>query len=163
MRALRLLCVWLALCVSQHALAAKLGDAVSLPPVTLLDGTRLEAANFVGKPTLVVFWASWCPYCAKHNPSVQKLLDQTKGSDLQVLTVTVDKDLNAARKYLADKRYTFPATADVRAVEGVLGTKRALPKTYLIDRNGKLAFVELGEMFEEDVLALRRFASSTNR
>ncbi|MFM2398501.1 MAG: hypothetical protein RL341_658 [Pseudomonadota bacterium] len=140
------------------AFAASVGDTIKLPGVTLLDGKRVDAAAFSGKPTLVVFWASWCPYCARHNPMVQKLIDQTKGTDLQVITVTIDKNLDDARKYLADKKYSFAATSDVAAMEAVLGKKRALPKTYLIDRNGKLAVVEFGEMFEEDVLALKRFA-----
>jgi peroxiredoxin len=89
---------------------------------------------------------------------VQKLIDQSRNTDLQVLTVTIDKDLNAARSYLKDKRYTFAATADVQAMEAALGKKRALPKTYLIGRDGKLAFAEFGEMFEEDLFALQRFA-----
>ncbi|MGL4575524.1 MAG: TlpA family protein disulfide reductase [Burkholderiaceae bacterium] len=160
MRALRLLAIFLGLLVAGSAFAASVGDPVKLPSVTLLDGKRMDAAAFSGKPTLVVFWASWCPYCAKHNPMVQKLIDQTKGTDLQVITVTIDKNLDDARKYLADKKYSFAATSDVAAMEAALGKKRALPKTYLIDRSGKLAVAEFGEMFEEDVLALKRFASA---
>lgn len=138
--------------------AAAVGERVTLPDVKTLDGNVVTAQSLAGKPVLVVFWASWCPYCAKHNPGVQKLIDQSRNTDLQVLTVTIDKDLNAARSYLKDKRYTFAATADVQAMEAALGKKRALPKTYLIGRDGKLAFAEFGEMFEEDLFALQRFA-----
>jgi thiol-disulfide isomerase/thioredoxin len=145
LRYLRLLAALASFLIAGSAFAASVGDAVKLPSVTLLDGKRLDAAAFSGKPTLVVFWASWCPYCA---------------TDLQVITVTIDKNLDDARKYLADKKYSFAATSDVAAMEAVLGKKRALPKTYLIDRSGKLVVAEFGEMFEEDVLALKRFASA---
>jgi thiol-disulfide isomerase/thioredoxin len=158
MKWLRVLLAMLFIGLASAAWAAKVGDTVTLPEVKLLDGSTVNAQRYAGKPVLVVFWASWCPYCVKHNPLVQKLIDQTRGTDLQVLTVTIDKDLNAAKKYLVEKRYTFAATADVKAMEAALGAKRALPKTYLIGRDGKLAVAEFGEMFEEDVLALARFA-----
>jgi thiol-disulfide isomerase/thioredoxin len=144
-------------CAAMSAVAASVGEPVMLPAVTLLDGTKVSAAQLTGKPVVVVFWASWCPYCAKHNPGVQKLVEAAKGTDLQVLTVTIDKDLSAARKYLAGKPYTFAATADVAAMEKALGSRRALPKTYVIDRTGKLAVFEAGEMFEEDLVAFKRF------
>ena len=50
------------------------GDAVKLPALTLLDGRHLSADYFHGKPLIVEYWASWCPFCARQNPYLQKLV-----------------------------------------------------------------------------------------
>jgi thiol-disulfide isomerase/thioredoxin len=59
--------------------------------ITLLDGRVLAARDLARKHVVVELWASWCPFCARQNPHLQKLHDATRGGDLQVLTFTIDK------------------------------------------------------------------------
>jgi thiol-disulfide isomerase/thioredoxin len=56
--------------------------------IALLDGRTLEANRLDGK-VVVQFWASWCPFCAKQNPHLQRLHER-HGRDLQVLTFSID-------------------------------------------------------------------------
>ena len=143
-----------------EALAAtEPGQRVTLPDIRLLDNAVITARSLAGKPVVIYFWASWCPYCAKQSPYIEALYRRTRTTDLQMISVSVDKTAADARNYLAQKGYTFPVTMDAGVMERALGTRRALPKTYVINRSGMLAFSAFGEMFEEDVLELVRFAA----
>lgn len=142
-----------------HAL--QVGDQVQLPEISLDNGQRLNAVSLRNKPVLIVLWASWCPYCARHLPYLEKLYQQSRNSDLQIIAVSIDAEPAKARAYLQDKKYHFPVSFDVVSIERSVGIVRGLPRTILIDRHGRVAVHELGEMFEEDVLALQRFARSS--
>ena len=147
------------LAVSSGAQAQpKKGDRVSLPAIALLDGRVLPAGHFDGKPVVVEYWASWCPYCARQNPHIQKLADAVRGKGLEVLTVSIDKRPSDAADYLARHGYTFDAAMETDALRGVFGKAGVIPKVYVIRDDGTVAEVITGEMFEEDVLDLAAYA-----
>lgn len=138
--------------------AQQVGDRIELPDVMLEGGQRLTAASMRGKPLMVVFWASWCPYCANHLPHVEKLQKKVRGTDLQIVAVSVDSEPANAKEYMARKGYTFAYTTDKTGLEKVFGARRILPRTVVIDRQGRIAFATHGEMLEDDVLELIKYA-----
>jgi thiol-disulfide isomerase/thioredoxin len=127
--------------------------------VQLVDGRVLKASELTGKTVVVEFWASWCPFCAKQNPYIDKLHKAQGGKGLVVLTFTLDQTDEAAQKYLKSHGYTFAAARSSRQIEGWFGGRRTLPEVYVIDPKGRIVFKEVGEMFEEDIAALARFAA----
>jgi thiol-disulfide isomerase/thioredoxin len=147
------------------ALVPLLANAQSMPQtvrwtdVQLVDGRVLKASELAGKTVVVEFWASWCPFCARQNPYIDKLHKSQGGKSLVVLTFTLDKADEVARDYLTGHRYTFAAARSNREVESWFGGRRTLPEVYVVDPKGRIVFKETGEMFEEDVAALGRFAA----
>jgi len=136
----------------------KVGDRVSLPEVVLLDGRVLPAGHYAGKPVVVEYWASWCPYCARQNPHLQKLTEAVRGKGLEILTVSIDRQPDDAREYLAKHGYTFDAAMETDALREIFGKRRVIPEIFVIEADGRVAEVIPGEMFEEDVLDLARYA-----
>ena len=140
------------------AAALEVGDTVRLPEVRTLDGRTLSATALAGKPLVVEYWATWCPFCAMQNPRLQKLYERTRGTPLQVLTISIDKDPREAADYMKKRGYTFPATMDSPALQAVFGKRKGLPELYVIDARGRVVQKEVGEMLEDDVAALERYA-----
>jgi thiol-disulfide isomerase/thioredoxin len=140
------------------ATALEVGDTVRLPDVRTLDGRTLNAAALSGKPLVIEYWASWCPFCAMQNPRLQKLYERTRGTPLQVLTISIDKDPREAADYMRKRGYAFPATMDSPALQAVFGKPRGLPELYVIDARGRVVQKEVGEMLEDEVAALERYA-----
>jgi thiol-disulfide isomerase/thioredoxin len=126
--------------------------------IKLIDGNVLRGADLQKQAVIVQMWASWCPFCMRQNPHIQKLHEAASGRGLQVLTFTIDKSVEVAREYMAKRGYTFPAAMAGSEVEGWFGTRRTLPEVYVVEPSGKVAFREGGEMFPEDIAALTRFA-----
>ena len=142
------------------AMAAEpaVGAAVKLPALTLLDGRQLPAGYFQGKPVIVEYWASWCPFCARQNPHLQKLVPLARSKGLEILTVSVDRKESAARDYVHKHSYTFPVAMETPELRSVFGKRKVLPEIFVIKADGKIAEVIPGEMFEEDVLELIKYA-----
>ncbi|MFJ2995288.1 TlpA family protein disulfide reductase [Pandoraea sp. NPDC087047] len=158
---LRVLGWWLSAaltCASVPVHAVEVGDTVTLPSLTLLDGKTLPASAFKDRTVIVEYWASWCPFCAQQNPHVQKLFEATRGKPIQIVTLSIDKKPQEAIDYLKAHGYTFPAGMETDAWQAALGKRRGLPELYVIGRNGKVLRKEVGEMFGEDVAALADYA-----
>lgn len=130
------------------------GSPVQWPEVTLLDGSRFGAAQAQSRALVVVFWATTCPFCRRHNQHVEKLHRAAAGRALTVLGVARDRDPAAVRRYMQSQGYGFPVTLDYRPLAEALSQRNVIPLTVTVDRQGRLGQVIPGEMFEEDVLEL---------
>ena len=127
--------------------------------ITLVDGRVLRAADLQRQTVVVQMWATWCPFCMKQNPHIQKLHEAARGRGLLVLGLTLDKSTQPVRDYMDRRGYTFAAALAGPQVEQWFGRRRTLPEVYVVDPAGRIVFREEGEMFPEDIAALLRFAA----
>jgi len=138
--------------------AAEVGDQVRWADVRLHDGRVMRAAELKGKTVVVEFWATWCPFCKKQNPYLQRLHQEHGGKDLVVLTFSIDKAPEAVAAYMMEHDYTFAAAMAGAQSARWFPKRKGLPVVYVVDRSGRIVFDEAGELFEEDILGLARFA-----
>jgi peroxiredoxin len=135
------------------------GQKVQWPDVPLLDGGRFAAAQAEGRAVVAVFWSITCPFCRRHNEHVEKLHRAAKGRALAVLGISRDRDSAAVRRYVAERGYSFPITLDEAPLFAQLATRRVIPLTVTVDRQGRIKQSLAGEMFEEDVMELLALAA----
>lgn len=163
MRAWRVATIWLLAVLgmaSALARAAEVGDTIHLPDVRLLDGRTVPASQWAGKPVVIEFWASWCPFCALQNPRLQKLYDATRGTDLRILTISIDANPQLAKDYVAKRNFTLPVAMETDALCAATGPRKGLPELLVLDAKGRVVRKEVGEMLEDDVADLARYAHS---
>ena len=125
--------------------------------IDALSGEEIKLSDYVGKPIILNFWASWCGPCKIELPELQAI--QTKhGDDLIVLAVNGDRESLEQIKYFGSKlNLTFNLLRDpkkeVTKAYGVWG----LPKTLFIDRGGVIQKQYTGsinqEIIENELLA----------
>jgi len=107
-----------------------------------LDGKRYTDRYLEGKPTLVVFWASWCPVCQVELPKLHTLFEAARGGGLQVLAIGFADELDQIRHYVQShgEIFDFPVLYDrgdaVAKRFGVVGT----PTIYLINTRGEIEY-----------------------
>ena len=141
-----------------NAAAPQKGEPVIWPPISLLDGTRIVSEQMRGRPVVVVFWALDCGFCERHNVHVEKLHRASAGSSLLVLGAVTELNANAVHAHMTSRRWSFPVTLDGLALANALGARRSVPFTATVTREGRLADLIPGEMFEDDVLSLQKLA-----
>jgi thiol-disulfide isomerase/thioredoxin len=139
---------------------AAIGEPVAWPAVTLLDGRRLTGQDLLGQATVVVLFATTCPFCRRHNQRIEQLAQATRGQPLRIVAAAQDDSPEPVRAYQALQRLSFPVTLDEAPLRRLLTPRRIIPLTAVIDRSGRLREVIPGEMAEADVLDLAKWARS---
>ena len=129
----------------------------------LLDGGRFGPAQAEGRALVVVFWSTTCPFCRRHNQHVEKLHRSAAGQGLVVLGVALDREPQAVRRYAQQQGYSFAITLAHAPMAAALASRRLIPLTVTVDREGRLLQQIPGEMFEADVLELQRLAGQDRR
>jgi thiol-disulfide isomerase/thioredoxin len=143
--------------------AAVPGERVEWPALTLIDGSVLGPGAWHDTAAVVVFWATWCGFCRRHNAHIDQLHRAAAGEHLRVLGVAVDGDEPAVRRYMQSYGYTFPVVARQAALRERFTARRVVPMTCLVDRSGLLRLVIPGEMAPAEVQALAALAHSPVR
>jgi peroxiredoxin len=103
-----------------------------------LQGKTWSMNELRGKIVLVNFWATWCPPCRSEMPDLQKLYTKYKDQGLVVLSIS-DEDMDKVSAYVKENGYTYPILLDAgRKVNEMFGIQ-GIPKSFVYDREGKLA------------------------
>lgn len=137
--------------------APPIGTKIALPAVRLLDGREIAPGYWRDKVLVVELWASWCPFCARQNPEIDRLHRANAGSGLEVLALSIDRSEREASRYLRERGYAFHAAMFDSSWRTALGRPKGLPIVWVIGRSGRLEQLEIGEMFPEDVAQLARW------
>lgn len=131
------------------------------PDITLIDGSVLPAAAWKDTAAVLVFWATHCPFCLRHNAHVEKLHRAVAGKRLRVLSFAGDREAQTVQRYMARHGYTFPVSlVDSESMRLRLALRRTIPTTVGISRDGRVGLALPGEMFEEDVMGMLRLAEA---
>jgi peroxiredoxin len=118
---------------------AHLGKGAKAPDFTLpgLDGEMVRLADQKGKVVFLNIWATWCPPCVDEMPSMEKLYQQLKGEDFEILAVSIDKQgAEAVLPFMKKHNLSFTALIDAKESLKYKYQTRGVPETFIIDRNG---------------------------
>ncbi len=148
----------LALALLPAAAHADPASVVDWPPLPWLGAAGVGPHGLQGVPAVVVFWASWCAFCKRHNVHVDRLFRASDPQRLRVLGVVDAADAAAARQTLAAQRLAFPVAVDDGRLRRQFSSRRVLPLTSSIGADGRRGLVIPGEMTEDDVLQFSRLA-----
>ena len=85
----------LAFALSASAAAVEQGDVA--PPWKARDfaGQLVEfPAVTAGKPTVVVFWATWCPYCRAFMPYLKGIQNDYAAQGVKIIAINAKEDVD---------------------------------------------------------------------
>jgi thiol-disulfide isomerase/thioredoxin len=100
------------------------------------DGSRRSLASTTGKPTLVHFWATWCPPCRRELPSLLELGHRLEADGrVQLVAITVDDDWAPVRAFFGGN---VPPEVVMDGHDAAAATWKLslLPETYLLAPDG---------------------------
>jgi peroxiredoxin len=103
-----------------------------------LNGGTWSLKGLRGKVVLVNFWATWCPPCRKEMPDLEALYKEFKAQGLVILAIS-DEDASKVKSFLKEKGYTYPVLLDAGRKVNEQFRIEGIPKSFVYDRNGRLA------------------------
>jgi len=110
-----------------------------------IAGQVVKLSELKGKVVLLDFWATWCPPCRVEIPNLLEIHRKFKDKKFVLLSVSLDRDLQAARKFIADKEMGWVHIADLAAGREISGKYQVeyIPSTFIINRQGKIESSQL--------------------
>jgi thiol-disulfide isomerase/thioredoxin len=101
------------------------------------EGQLLHYPEDLSGPTIVLFWASWCPYCKALMPHLQSIVDEYAG-EIEVLALNF-RDDEDPRSYVSERGYDFHLFLQGDPVAELWGVK-GTPGLFLVDETGRVIF-----------------------
>lgn len=119
----------------------KLAEDFTLP---LAGGKNFRLSAERGKVVMINFWATWCPPCREEMPAMERLWLHHKDQGFVLVAVSLDADPAVVPPFVDRYRLTFPVALDPKMDLGNAYGVRALPSSFIVDRQGYLAALALG-------------------
>lgn len=110
-----------------------------------LDGKAVKTSSLQGRPTLYVFWATWCGACRNEIPDLIELRERVPAGGLNIVALTDSnqqaKEVLAFRDKMQINYQVAMSTTDLDRKFGV----KAYPTHIWVDAKGIIEDVSLGQ------------------
>ncbi len=122
------------------------------------QGTMVTLKQSLGKITIIDFWASWCGPCRKENPNVVALYNELHGKGLNIIGVSLDKDMNKWTEAIAKDKITWTQVSNLKEwqdpIAKLYGVEQ-IPTTFILDASGIVIAKDLrGEELRAKIIQL---------
>ena len=137
---LSILAFFLSACESESGPLGQ-GDVAPAFDAVTFDGTDVSfPALLEGKPTVVVFWATWCSYCKAFMPYLKRIQSDYGTAKINVLTVNAKEDGEGdPRQYLADLDFPMIAVRDGDEIAAAYDVEY-IPGLMIVGPDGVVAY-----------------------
>ena len=101
--------------------------------LSLFSGKTVKLSDYTDKPTLLVFWASWCPHCVRELPVLDRLYKDLHPKGLNVLAVDLDSTTSAGKNFADGHHISFPIAVGSEGVANSYGIT-GIPSVFVLDK-----------------------------
>lgn len=116
------------------------------------DGSSFDLASTRGKPVVLSFWASWCGPCRLELPALDAL--QKQRPDVAIYAVNVDREQQAAARFLQAVKFDLPIVWDNQAEALGQYDVSSMPTMFLLDAQGTVKWRKTGFSREKGLVEL---------
>lgn len=110
-----------------------------------MNGGQIALQHYVGKPTVINLWASWCPPCRREMPVFEQV--QKEREEINIVLLNQGESAEQVQRFLqANKLDLHNVLLDADGYIARVFEQRGLPATLFFDAEGRLSDVRLGEL-----------------
>jgi peroxiredoxin len=123
------------------------------PDFSLKDvhSADVKLSEFKGKVVLLNFWATWCGPCKIEMPWFVEFQREYKDRGFSVIAVSMDEEgWDIVRPFTEELKLNFPVVVGDDRLADEYGGVSALPTTFIIDKEGRIAATHQGLVSKGD-------------
>ncbi|WP_160141710.1 TlpA family protein disulfide reductase [Salicibibacter halophilus] len=116
------------------------------------EGESMSLNDVRGTFVIMNFWASWCEPCIREFPLLNQVNQEFSDEEVNVLAVNMssfERTMDDAMEFLGDRPVTMPVLFDTDGEMADAYQVAGLPTTYLINEEGIIVDIIMGEVTEE--------------
>ncbi len=118
--------------------------------VSLIDSDLESEVLFLN------FWATWCLPCLEEMPAMTTLYQKFSDQGLAMVAIS-NEDPEVVRSFLEEHPYPFKILLDPEDTLSLRLEVVALPTTYIVDRQGRIALQQLGSYAWDSPAMIEQF------
>ena len=125
-------------------------SSFALQPTPAWEGKGIDGKTIsfdpqhLQRPAILLFWATWCPYCKALMPYVQKVYEAAGRGRLDVYAIDIKEDSDADPvAELRERKQTFTLVRDGDTIADQYGVK-GTPGLFLVDERGEIVYRRVG-------------------
>lgn len=129
----------------------KVGDKAPDFEMELIDGSKVQLSDYLGKTVMLQFTASWCSVCRKEMPIIEKeIWKPLQGKDFVLIGIDREEPLDVVVNFSKTMGITYPLALDPGAnIFGLYADKKSgVTRNVIIDKNGNITFMT--RLFERE-------------
>jgi thiol-disulfide isomerase/thioredoxin len=133
--------LWLCL-ITTSVIAVDLGDKAPVwNGMDLVSGSQIEfPAVLKDKPAVLVFWATWCPYCKAFMPYVKEIQGEYEKHGVQIISFNaLERGIGDPKAYVDSLGFPFIAIAEADEIANDYNVK-FIPGLLIANGDGTIAY-----------------------
>ncbi|NQX47877.1 redoxin domain-containing protein [Paenibacillus tritici] len=108
-------------------------------------GEKVRLSDYKGRVVLLNFWATWCKPCMQEMPLLNEIHESSE-TQIATLFINAGESKGTVSKYMEQQDFSFPVIIDVTGKISASYGVAALPSTYIINTEGDIQKIVLGEI-----------------
>jgi peroxiredoxin len=126
------------------------------PDFSLADtaGTTVTLSQMQGKVVLINFFTIWCQPCRHEMPDLNAIYKENKDKGLNMVGICLGADPNQLKVLVKQLNLDYPVLVGTDKVNKDYGEIVAVPTTFIIDKQGKIAEKTVGARKKDEFLQM---------
>jgi len=118
---------------------------------TYTDDVPVRLADLSGKPVVLSFWTTWCPYCARQTPVLIDAHRRYEPQGVQFLGIDVKEEPPVVAAYVQANGIPYPIGLDPDGQIAAAYQVTGFPTTYFLDAGGRITAKHVGQLSPEQI------------
>ena len=98
----------------------------------------------------MTFFATWCPYCQKQTPVLNKAYEQYH-EQIHFISISVNESQEKVQEYINKMGINFPIGLDGNTLVAQAYQVSGFPTTFFLDKDGGIIAKHVGQLKEDSI------------
>lgn len=126
--------------------------AVSTFSLNGADGKNFNLDEILGKKTIMlIFFATWCPYCRDEVPELKELSNAYKDKGVEIIAIDIKESEQKIKSFIAENKINYKVLMDTDGKVARMYKVVGIPHAIIIDKDKNIRFrgVSPGDGFKK--------------
>lgn len=101
-----------------------------------LNGKTVNLSSAIGKPVILFFWTTWCPYCRQEMKILNQMYPQMKKEGITVFAVNIGESAYTVEKFFLSHPVGFKVLLDINGAAADKYNVIGVPTFIFMNKSG---------------------------